>query len=286
MVSDLLDILQTRQYIAEISQVMSKKPFTHKPLVLNTLPQPIFFQLRSLPENTIYPPHQHLWGEFVFSFTGVLEMKAEDKEFRVPPSFGLWHPPSSEHYGKNKHASEHCSLYIDQYLAIERGMPNVTCALLINPMLKAMLSHLRLNSPQVPYTKEESKLLDVILDQLAISPNAGSYLPDSIDPILAKVLRHFKETPESNLSISVLAKQLGTSERTIARKSQQDLGMALSEWRQRLKVMRSIPMLQEGNSIESIAFELGYSSASAFIAMFKRLLIATPDEYRKTNKNS
>lgn len=260
---------------------MSKRSFTHKPLVLNELPHPIFFHLRSLPENTIYPPHQHLWGEFVFSFTGALEMKAEGKEFRVPPSFGLWHPPNSEHFGKNQHASEHCSLYIDQAIATERGMPNVTCALLINPMLKAMLNHLRVNAPQVPYTKEEGKLLDVILDQLAISPSAGSYLPDSIDPVLARVLEYFKENPASDLPLSILAKGLGTSERTIARKSQRDLGITLSEWRQRLKVMRSIPMLQEGDSIESIAFELGYSSASAFIAMFKRLLDATPDEYRK-----
>jgi AraC-like DNA-binding protein len=34
--------------------------------------------------------------------------------------------------------------------------------------------------------------------------------------------------------------------------------------------------------VETIALDLGYGSASAFIAMFKRLAGTTPDEYRKT----
>ncbi|WP_271271134.1 AraC family transcriptional regulator [Aliamphritea hakodatensis] len=261
---------------------MPKKPFTHTPIKLEALPNSIYYQLRSLPEHTIYPAHEHPWGEFVFSFSGVLEMQAEGKEFRIPPSFGLWHPPGSEHHGGNRHASIHCSLYIDQALATERGMPDKTCALLVNPMLKAILNHLRLNPPQIPYTKEENKLLDVVLDQLVVTPIAGSYLPDSKDPLLAKVLAYLKENPGSNRPLSELAELFGASERTLARKAQKDLGIAISEWRQRMKVMHSLPMLQEGHSVESIALELGYSSASAFIAMFRRLLDTTPDEYRKS----
>jgi len=261
---------------------MSKKLFTHTPLKFQKLPQPIFFQLRSMPENTIYVPHQHLWGEFVYSFSGTLEMQAEGSEFRVPPSYGLWHPPNTEHHGGNRQASFHCSIYIDQELAVQRKMPEETCALMVNPMLRAMLNHLRLNPPRSLYALEESKLLDVILDQLAIAPIAGSYLPDSNDPILIRALMYLKDNPHDNCSLKDLAEHLGTSERTLARKAQRDLGMALSEWRQRLKVMRAIPMLQEGASIESVALDLGYSTASSFIVMFRRLLNTTPNEYRKS----
>lgn len=260
---------------------MSNKIFTHTPLKLDKLPQPIFCQLRSMPENTVYPPHQHPWGEFVYSFSGVLEMHAEGKEFRVPPSFGLWHPPNSKHHGGNRQASFHCSFYIDQDLAMQRDMPEKTCALMVNPMVRAMLNHLRLNPPQPPYSLQEIKLLDVILDQLVIAPITGSYLPDSNDLLLIRALGYLKDNPGVNCSLKELADQLGTSERTLARKAQRDLGMALSEWRQRLKVMRAIPMLQEGTSIESVALDLGYSTASSFIVMFRRLLDTTPDEYRR-----
>ena len=255
--------------------------FTHTPLQLQNLPQPIYYQLRSMPENTIYPSNKHLWGEFVYSFSGVLEMQAEGKEFRVPPSFGLWHPPNSEHHGGNRQASIHCSLYIDQELAIQRNMPDKTCSLLINPMTRAMLNHLQLNAPKLPYSLQHNKLLDVILDQLAIAPIAGSYLPDSNDPLLRRALSYLQDNPADNCSLRELADKIGTSERTLARKSQRDLAMPLSEWRQRLKVMSAVTMLQTRISVESIALELGYSSASAFIVMFKRLLHTTPDEYRK-----
>ncbi len=236
-----------------------------------------------MPEGTIYPSHRHPWGEFVYSFSGVLEMLAEDKALRAPPSFGIWHPPGSEHHGGNRHASYHCSLYVDKALAEARGLPKDPCTLIINPMVRAMLNHIRVNPPQVPYSDQETKLLDVILDQLVMTPCAGSYLPDSNDPLLARVLGYLKDHPGNNCSLKALAEQFGTTERTLSRKSQRDLDLPLSEWRQRLKVMRAIPMLQEGVSVESVALDMGYSTASSFIAMFRRLLGTTPDEYRKNS---
>lgn len=43
----------------------------------------------------------------------------------------------------------------------------------------------------------------------------------------------------------------------------------------------AMTMLNQGKTIESIAFDLGYASASAFIYMFKRWMGFTPDQFRK-----
>ncbi|MEZ5703421.1 MAG: helix-turn-helix domain-containing protein [Burkholderiaceae bacterium] len=72
-----------------------------------------------------------------------------------------------------------------------------------------------------------------------------------------------------------------TSERTLARRCERDLGMSLADWRQRLRVVRALPMLESGQKVEAVALDLGYGSASAFIAMFRRLMGVTPDEFRK-----
>jgi AraC-like DNA-binding protein len=56
--------------------------------------------------------------------------------------------------------------------------------------------------------------------------------------------------------------------------------MPLAAWRQRLRVLRALPMLDEGRKVEAIALDLGYAGASAFIAMFRRLMGTTPDDYR------
>jgi AraC-like DNA-binding protein len=42
-----------------------------------------------------------------------------------------------------------------------------------------------------------------------------------------------------------------------------------------------MPHLEAGRSVEAVALDLGYSSASAFIAMFKRLVGVTPDAVRR-----
>lgn len=260
---------------------MTHGPHIHQPLEFETLPEPVFFFERVMPSDTIYPPQTHRWGEFVFSFRGVLELHAEGSLFRVPPNHGLWHPPETEHRGGNRNASLHCSLYIEPTLAAAKGLPDTSCTLTINAMVRAMLNHLRIKPPETPYTLEESRLLEVVVDQLAVAPCAGSYLPTSDDTALSKVLAYLEDHPGNNCSVKQLAERGGTTERTLARKAQRDLGIPLSEWRQRLKVVRAMPMLQAGASVESVALDLGYSTASAFIAMFRRLLNMTPDEYRK-----
>ncbi|WP_439899230.1 helix-turn-helix domain-containing protein [Pseudomonas gingeri] len=65
------------------------------------------------------------------------------------------------------------------------------------------------------------------------------------------------------------------------RRCQLDLGMSLAQWRQRLKVIRSLEMLREGATVEAVAFDLGYNSSSAFISMFRKLTGETPHEYRR-----
>ena len=67
----------------------------------------------------------------------------------------------------------------------------------------------------------------------------------------------------------------------ICRRCQRDLDMSFAEWRQRLCVVKALPLLESGAKVESIALDLGYASASAFIAMFKRMTGVTPNEHRR-----
>ena len=59
--------------------------------------------------------------------------------------------------------------------------------------------------------------------------------------------------------------------------------MPFSEWRQRLKVIRGIALLEAGRAVKDVAIELGYGSPSAFIAMFQRHAGCTPEQYRRSN---
>ena len=125
------------------------------------------------------------------------------------------------------------------------------------------------------------RLLNVFLDELAETPRAGTFLPASEDAVLGKILHYLESRPEDNRSVAELAHEAKITERTLARKCRQDLGMPLIEWRNRMRVVNAIAMIEEGKSVESIASEFSYSSASAFIAMFKKLTGVTPASYRE-----
>lgn len=258
---------------------MSQYPFIHKPLHFERLPEPIYYLERSMPSDTIYPAHRHPWGEFVYSFSGVLELVAEGSLFRVPSNYALWLPPDTEHHGLNRHESLHCSFYIDPALA--QQLPPQACSLIMTPLIREMLQHLKASPPVAPYNPGEQRFNAVIFDLLTQASSAGSYLPHSTDPLLTRLLNYFEQNPGCQQTLKQLAMDLGSTERTLARKAQRDLGISIAEWRQRLRVVRAMPKLESGEKVETIALELGYSTSSAFISMFKKLMGMTPDEYRR-----
>ncbi len=258
------------------------KPKLEIPLDSQQLPAPVMFRSAHVPAQGIYPQHQHAWGEFVYSFSGVMEVKVADHHYLAPPHYGIWLPPDMQHVGLNRQAAHHCSLYVARPGC--KVLPQTACALTVGPLARALLDHLRQHPPGPVATASEQRLLQVLLDQLAQARQAGSYLPGSDDPQLGAVLRMLQANPADERPLAALALAAHTTERTLMRRAQRDLGMPLAEWRQRLRVVKAMPMLQAGQTVETIALDLGYASASAFISMFKRRMGTTPDEYRKGPK--
>lgn len=250
-----------------------------QPPFRDALPAPIFFRAAWVPAETAYPQHRHDWGEFVYSFSGVMEVKLADQHHTAPPPYGIWLPPQVEHTGLNHAETCHCSLYISAPLCDK--LPREACVLIASPLLRALLDHLRQTPSNAPPSPAHERLLRVLVDQLEQAPRAGSYLPTSEDPLLAPVLLALQADPADNRSLADWARVVHTTERTLVRRCQRDLGMGLVEWRQRLRIVKALPRLEAGDKVEAIAFDLGYASVSAFIAMFRRLMGVTPDALRK-----
>ncbi len=52
--------------------------------------------------------------------------------------------------------------------------------------------------------------------------------------------------------------------------------MTFGKWRQQLRLLQALRLLAAGRPVTAVALEVGYDSASAFIAMFRRTLGTTP----------
>ena len=246
----------------------------------NDIPAPLWCQVRDAPAETIYPQHEHAWGEFIYAYHGVLEVNVDSIHYLTPPPYGLWLPPHLKHSGLNRTKVTHCTVYIHESLC--QHMPKHAGILLSSALVPAIMEHLKNNVVAQTDPDEHLRLLYVLLDQLQHAQIVGSYLPTTSHPLLQPLLDHLKQNPSDHHSLAELAQLVNTSERTLARYSQSELGMSLHEWRQRLRVMQALPLLEQGHTVESIALDLGYASATAFINLFKRWMGLTPDQFRKT----
>jgi AraC-like DNA-binding protein len=126
-----------------------------------------------------------------------------------------------------------------------------------------------------------ARLALVMLDELAGMRFAGSPLPVSSEPRVARVMKLLLADPLANSGIRDLASASGASPRTLARLFRTQTGMTLGQWRTNLTLQEAIRRLAQGASVTDVAFELGYSSASAFTYMFRRNLGVAPRSYRE-----
>lgn len=265
--------LTSRRHVEEASR-LQQPPFD------NRLPHSLYFRAAQMPKNATYPHHSHPWGELVYSYSGLMEISLNDGHYLAPPQYAVWLPPGVEHRGLNRHAAVHCSLYVDRALCAP--LPDRTTALEVSPLLRSMLEHLRATKDGDPSVPERLRFLQVVVDIVAAAPRVGTYLPWSTDALLEPILTRLQENPSDNRSLAEYGRLANTTERTLIRRCLRDLGMPFSEWKQRLRVVKAMPLLEANKTVEHISAKLGYSNASAFIAMFRRMTGVTPDEYRSS----
>lgn len=245
----------------------------------SVLPHSLVFRTMRLNEVTTYPTERHDWGEFVFSFNGVIELTVGNRQYLTPPHYGLWLPPKTEHGASTRSAACYCVLDIAS--AYCGRLPTEVCTLEVGPIIKAILADLVARQVDYPRNNDDERLMQVLVDQMCLAPCQDTYLPISGDRALNQVLEALRQQPGDNRSLAEWARMAHSTERTLSRRCQRDLGMSFVEWRQRLRLVRALSMLEDGQTVQAVALELGYSTSSAFIAMFHRLMGTTPDEFRK-----
>jgi AraC-like DNA-binding protein len=245
----------------------------------DALPHAMVMRTMRLDDVTSYPSARHNWGEFVYSFSGLIELTVGGRHYLTPPHYGLWLPPQAEHGACTRPQTSYCILDI----ASDRcGMlPTEVCTLEVGPVIKAILSDLVERRVEYPRDDHDERLMQVLIDQMSRAPRQDTYLPISEDRALGAVLAALRRHPGDNRSLGEWASVVHSTERTLSRRCRRDLGMPFLEWRLRLRLVQALSMLQDGLAVQTIALEMGYSTSSAFIAVFHRMTGSTPDEFRK-----
>jgi len=65
------------------------------------------------------------------------------------------------------------------------------------------------------------------------------------------VLQSLRDCSEDNCTLVELTADFHMAERTLMWRCQKELGMSLTEWHQRLRLVSALPLLRAGHSVES-----------------------------------
>ena len=195
----------------------------------------------------------------------------------VPAQRAVWIPARTPHSVLISGAVSMRTVYLRARLV--RQLPRECCVVNVSPLLQNLIVHLCTVGKLSRRSKTNAHLIDVLIDQLETVQAVALQLPSPSDPRAARVAAALQGNADNYRSLARACKQAGASKRTIERLFQQETRMSLGKWRQQMRLMRSLQLLAAGEKITSAALEAGYSTPSAFIAMFRKALGTTPRKY-------
>lgn len=220
--------------------------------------------------------HSHGRGQLLGSTQGLLAIDAGHCRWVVPATHAVWIPPNVPHGARSYGNFSGWSLYT---------LPGASGALPAEPRVLVVSALLREAVMRAAsWTGEfrdaaQTRLMEVILDEMQCAPDAGLDLPMPRDARLLRIAHALSTRPDDERCLEDWARWADISPRTLSRKFTAETGLSLKDWRQRLRLLRALELLAAGRPVKTIALDLGYSNVSAFIALFRRALGATPGRY-------
>jgi AraC-like DNA-binding protein/quercetin dioxygenase-like cupin family protein len=227
-----------------------------------------------MPAGSRFDWHTHTKHQLAWSPDGVITVETQTATFVLPPTRALWIPARVRHEVRAAGGVEMRALYIrPRNCRIRWKQPT---AVAIGPLTAELIGY---------------------LDDAALSRarqlNAEAVLIDLLEPIpVATVEVRLPPTPPARTVASALiarpsdrstlaqwGRRVGASERTLARSFLAGSGVSFGRWRTLARLQSALPRLGAGAAVSVVAEAVGYDTASAFVAAFRRETGVTPAAY-------
>jgi AraC-like DNA-binding protein len=220
----------------------------------------------------LLPPMAEGWHLLVHAIQGVVWVRASDREWLVPPHRGLWVPEGTA-----------CRLEMRGDVALRmlyarsgvRGLPAQCGVVAVGPLLRELIVRANAIGALDARVPEQARLVGVLVDELRSLSVVGKHLPIPNDARGARLVAAL----DRGAGWDEAVRESGASMRTLERIFMAQTGLSLGRWRRQRLLMTAVSRIADGESIKGAAAELGYASASAFVAMFRREMGVSPARF-------
>ncbi|MCP1374858.1 helix-turn-helix domain-containing protein [Dyella lutea] len=227
----------------------------------------------------VLPSHSHKRGQLLYAATGVLTVITQAGGWMVPPHRALWIPPGVEHEVRMSGGVSTRSAYVHRDAVQRLGLPDRCRVIHVSPLLHALLMEAVDLPAEYALDGRDGRVMALLLDEVAAAPELPLTTPLPGDPRLARLCRALLEAPALEVDIDAMAYKAGMSRRSFTRLFRAQTGMSFALWRQQACLLAALALLGQGLPVTRVATEIGYASASAFTAAFRRVLGAPPSRY-------
>ena len=228
------------------------------------------------PDGHVIAPHRHDRAQLLYAIQGVMTIEAEGGRWVVPPTRGVWLEADVAHSVRMSGAVRMCTVFVDRRATAQ--LPTRSCVLDISPLLRELIVaavDLDVGAPARSGSRDWH-LLRLLLQELRSLPVLPLYLPMPADARLRRFCDALMREPDAALTLDEWAAQLHLSTRTLHRQFLQQTGMRLGQWRRQARLLLALEHLAGGARVVDVALEHGYTSQSAFAAMFKKHFGVSP----------
>jgi AraC-like DNA-binding protein/mannose-6-phosphate isomerase-like protein (cupin superfamily) len=221
--------------------------------------------------------HSHDESQLLFQVRGELTCEASNALWIVPPQSALWVPGGVSHRIRGRAPLEGYSVFVEA--RANASLPRECCAVSVSTLFRELLFRLAARPAQYDVDGPDARLVAVLLDELAAAKVEKHRLPMPTEPRLRRLVEAMVANPADASTADTWARSVGIGERTLHRLLVKETGLSFGRWRQRLHVTLAIQRMARGASVQQVALELGYGSASSFVTMFRKAFGTSPARY-------
>lgn len=240
-------------------------------------PSPIHGLDMSLATGGRIEPHLHHRGQFMTAVAGVVTVNVSGRFYVVAGERGVWIPEGMHHEVSVSTEARLRNLQITRSLVPH--LPGTACMIAITPLFKALLGSAVEGEKWVQQESREAKIIDLLVTEFKVANELVFSFPEPKDTRLRKICSALHGNPADSRTLAEWSDIAGGCTRTLERLFRKETGLTFAQWRRQLRLHEAIVRLRSGQTVTSIAFDVGYDNTSAFIDMFRRATGRTPGQF-------
>lgn len=241
------------------------------------VPRPIGAMPKEFADGHVIAPHSHARAQLLYAASGTMRVTTDDGTWMVPTLRGLWVPASVTHEIRMCGPVSMRTLYIEP-AAVPWGARR--CEVIeVSGLLRELILEAMRQPVEYDTAGRAGLVMTLLLAELKAADRVPLRIPMPTDKRLLALCRALLDRPHDDDPLEAWAERVHASSRTLARLFRRETGMGFVAWRQQVRLAEAVARLTRGESVAAVARALGYGSPSAFTAMFRRSLGATPSLY-------